>query len=64
MLRTGARLVTLTHDWAIERSTGMDVDGWSERIGMLSEPAGFTAPQVDRGRAEEGRSVVLETTKT
>ncbi|MGA8724784.1 MAG: methyltransferase domain-containing protein [Acidimicrobiales bacterium] len=63
VLRSGARLVSLTHDWAIERSTGRDVDGWSERICMLSEAAGFTAPRVWRGRAEDGRSVAFAATR-
>jgi len=63
VLRSGARLVTLTHDWAIERSTGKDVAGWSERIGMLSEASGFTAPRVWRGQAEDGRSVAFAATR-
>jgi ubiquinone/menaquinone biosynthesis C-methylase UbiE len=63
VLRPGARLVTLTHDWAIERSTGTDVDGWSERIRMLAEASGFTAPRVWRGQAEDERSVAFAATR-
>jgi ubiquinone/menaquinone biosynthesis C-methylase UbiE len=63
VLRSGARLVTLTHDWAIERSTGQDVDTWSERIRALSEASGFTAPRVWRGQAEDGKSIAFAAAK-
>jgi ubiquinone/menaquinone biosynthesis C-methylase UbiE len=63
VLRSGARLVTLTHDWAIERSTGKEVDGWSEWIRVLAESSGFTAPRVWRGKAESGKPVAFVATR-
>ena len=63
VLRSGARLVTLTHDWALERSTDTGVDGWAEQIGALCEVSGFILPKVRRGDAEGGRAVVFEATK-
>jgi ubiquinone/menaquinone biosynthesis C-methylase UbiE len=60
VLRSGARLVTLTHDWAIERSTGTSVASWSEQIRALCGVSGFTTPRVWRGRAEGGKSVAFE----
>ncbi len=63
VLRNRARLVTITHDWAIERSSGTGVDVWSERISELCGPSGFAAPRVWRARAEGGKAVAFEATK-
>jgi ubiquinone/menaquinone biosynthesis C-methylase UbiE len=63
VLRTGARLVTLTHNWAIERSTGKSVDWWCGWVAELSELVGFRAPQVGRAQAEGGKAVVFEATR-
>jgi SAM-dependent methyltransferase len=64
VLRPGARLVTLTHDWAIERSTGRSVDGWLEHVDGEAASVGLTGLRSWRAAAEGGRSVVLELTRT
>jgi ubiquinone/menaquinone biosynthesis C-methylase UbiE len=64
VLRHGARLVTLTHDWAIERSTGQSVDGWLEHVGGLAATVGLRDLRSWRASAEGGRSVALELTRT
>jgi len=63
VLRPGARLVTLTHDWAVERSTGRTPDSWADYIGELGERFGLTELATWRARAEHGRSVVVTLTK-
>jgi ubiquinone/menaquinone biosynthesis C-methylase UbiE len=59
VLRRGAPLLALTHDWAIERSSGLPVDAWSERISVMCGPSGFTGPRVWRARSEGGKSVAF-----
>ena len=64
VLRPGARLVTLTHDWAIERSTGRSVDGWLEHLDDLATTVGLGGLRSWRAAAEGGRSVAVELTRT
>lgn len=64
VLRPGGRLVTLTHDWAIERSTGRTVDGWIEHVDGLAMAAGLGGLRSWRAKAEGGRSVAVELTRT
>lgn len=63
-LRPGARLVTLTHDWAIERSTAQGVDRWLEHLDGLAAPVGLVGLRSWRASAEGGRSVAVELTRT
>ena len=63
VLRPGARLVTLTHDWAIERSTGDSVDGWLEHLNGLAASVGLGGLRSWRASAEGGRSVAVELTR-
>lgn len=59
VLRPGARLVTLTHDWAITRATGQSVDDWLDRLGDVSVRNGFVDPDRWHARAERGRSIAF-----
>lgn len=59
VLRGGARLVTLTHDWAIRRGNGMPVEKWLATIAELLAANGFDELRHWRARAESGRSVAL-----
>jgi len=63
VLRSGGRLVTLTHDWAIERSTGRSPGVWAEWVRELATPLGLTDLECWRARSERGRSVALSLTK-
>ncbi|MCB0998113.1 MAG: methyltransferase domain-containing protein [Acidimicrobiales bacterium] len=63
VLRPGGRLVTLTHDWAIERSTGRSVDSWLEHVDGLAATVGLGSLRSWRARSEGGRSVALELTR-
>jgi SAM-dependent methyltransferase len=63
VLRPGGRLVTLTHDWAIERSTGRAPDAWADWVSTLAAPVGLAEPRCWRAKAEKGRSVALVLTK-
>ena len=63
VLRPGGRLVTLTHDWAIERSTGRSVDSWFEHVDGLAASVGLNGLRSWRARSEGGRSVALELTR-
>lgn len=55
-LRPGARLVTLTHDWA---AAGPDrtVEAWTAEVTEGLAHAGFVDIAAGRGRAEKGRIV-------
>lgn len=64
VLRPGAMLVTLTHDWAIRRSCGVDVDTWVDQTTTLCARHGLTHVDTRRARAEHGRSVVFTACRT
>jgi ubiquinone/menaquinone biosynthesis C-methylase UbiE len=58
VLKPGARLVGLTHDWALERHAG-SVEGWKATATAALDAAGFSQVATFRGRAERGRIVGL-----
>ena len=58
VLKPGARLVGLTHDWALTRHGG-SVEAWTSERQAALEAAGFVEAQAFRGRAEKGRIVAL-----
>lgn len=58
VMKPGARLVGLTHDWALERQAG-SVEAWDAAAKAALEAAGFGAVRSFRGKAEHGRIVVL-----
>ena len=58
VLRPGARLVTLTHDWALEKQAGR-VDAWLESARETLERHGFTEIEHWRAHVERGRSITL-----
>lgn len=63
VLRSGGRLVTLTHDWAIQKSTGRAVDDWLEWLGAICERHALMNGQLWRAHAERGTSVVFTATR-
>jgi ubiquinone/menaquinone biosynthesis C-methylase UbiE len=58
VLKPGARLVSLTHDWALARHAGT-VEAWLEMARRALQAAGFEDVNDARGSAEKGRIVVL-----
>lgn len=58
VLRPGAALVTLTHDWAVARQ-GRTVEGWLADTTAALAAGGFTEVRNWRAKAEDGRSVAL-----
>lgn len=63
VLLPGGNLVTLTHDWAIERSSEMTVSDWIASIEAAAAPVGLVGLRTWRARAERGRSVVVTMTR-
>jgi SAM-dependent methyltransferase len=63
VLRAGGRLVALTHDWALRRSTGRDPQEWFSWVSDIGSRYGLVEAQMRRSRAEGGKSVVFEATK-
>jgi ubiquinone/menaquinone biosynthesis C-methylase UbiE len=59
VLRPGARLVSVTHDWAMARHAG-SVERWLAQTIAAFEAAGFTDARSEQARAEKGRAIVLE----
>lgn len=57
-LKPGARLVSLTHDWAILRHAPA-IEAWTGGVLAALAAAGFVEGRSFLGRAEQGRSVVL-----
>ncbi|HEY1749987.1 MAG TPA: methyltransferase domain-containing protein [Caulobacteraceae bacterium] len=58
VLKPGARLVGLTHDWALAGRAG-SVGAWNAMAGAALETAGFVEIAAFRGRAERGKIVGL-----
>jgi len=56
VLRPGGRLVTLTHDWAMEHHAG-SVDGWLDRAQRVCERHGLDACRSWRGTSERGKEI-------
>jgi ubiquinone/menaquinone biosynthesis C-methylase UbiE len=63
VLRPGSRFVTLTHDWAIERSTGRTVEAWAQWVEQHACEVGLGRMRCWRAAAEAGRSVAMTLTK-
>jgi SAM-dependent methyltransferase len=59
VMRPGARLVSYTHDWAIERFGGIAVDAWAERTAGICARHGLVEPRHWNGRAEDGGIVAF-----
>jgi ubiquinone/menaquinone biosynthesis C-methylase UbiE len=59
VLRPQKRFVSFTHDWAIERFSGTDIDEWARRTTAEFEKNGLTDPRMWPGRAEDGKIVAF-----
>jgi SAM-dependent methyltransferase len=59
VLRPGGRLVSFTHDWAIRRSTGMDIEDWARHAAVTFREHGLTEARWWRGKSESGKSVAF-----
>jgi SAM-dependent methyltransferase len=62
-LRPGGELVALTHDWAIERSSGLTVPAWIAALEGAARAVGLGGMRTWRARAERGRSVAVTMTR-
>lgn len=58
VLKPGALLVSLTHDWAAARHAG-SAEAWTDRTLAALAAAGFEDGQAFPARAEAGRSIAL-----
>jgi ubiquinone/menaquinone biosynthesis C-methylase UbiE len=58
VMRRDARLVTLTHDWAMARHAG-SVENWVARVSLAFQGAGFGEIQSFAASAEKGHSIAL-----
>ncbi len=58
VLKPGASLVSLTHDWALERRSG-SVSAWLAMARQALEAAGFGEVRSSPAKAERGRAVAL-----
>jgi ubiquinone/menaquinone biosynthesis C-methylase UbiE len=56
VLRPGARVVSLTHEWAIRRNA-RSIDDWLDTVGAVLRGQGFVDINRGRGRAESGTIV-------
>jgi ubiquinone/menaquinone biosynthesis C-methylase UbiE len=63
VLKPGARLVSLTHDWALARHGG-SADAWLAEARAALKSARFVEVRDFRGRAEKGRIVALTTRRS
>jgi ubiquinone/menaquinone biosynthesis C-methylase UbiE len=59
VMRPGSRLVSYTHDWAIERFGGRPVDEWAPPTAAICERYGLVDAQHWFGRAEDGKIVAF-----
>ncbi|MEO1064697.1 MAG: class I SAM-dependent methyltransferase [Actinomycetota bacterium] len=57
VLGPGASLVSITHPWAIERSTGLTPGEWIERASTIVRESGFVGPERFASRADDGTAV-------
>ena len=58
VLRPGARLVSLTHDWAARKHAG-SVEAWVAQVTAALVGAGFTAIENGPGQADKGKILRL-----
>ena len=63
VLRPGGRLVAVTHDWALKKSTGREPEAWFKWVAQVGDSCGLIQPRMWRARAEEGRAVAFEATR-
>jgi arsenite methyltransferase len=59
LLRPGAHLVTITHDWAMAKHAG-SVAAFVARLGEALTGAGFAQVESRQGNAEKGKAVIIE----
>jgi SAM-dependent methyltransferase len=59
VLRPGGRLISYTHDWAIRRSSGLDVDDWAAQTAASCRQCGLAEPRWWRARADRGSSIAF-----
>jgi SAM-dependent methyltransferase len=59
VLRPGGRLISYTHDWAIRRSSGLDVDDWAAQAAALCRQCGLAEPRWWRAKADRGSSIAF-----
>lgn len=58
VLKPGARLVSLTHDWAAAKHAG-SVEAWTCAVLAALANAGFIEGRAAAGKAEKGRAIAL-----
>lgn len=58
ILRPGARLVSITHDWVLRRRAG-SVDDWVAEAREAFSACGFVDIEAAAARAEKGRAIAL-----
>ena len=59
VMKPGARLVSYTHDWAIEMFGGGPVDAWAERVSSVCSRRGLVEARHWYGTAEDGKIVAF-----
>jgi SAM-dependent methyltransferase len=59
VMKPGARLVSYTHDWALEMFGGGPVDAWAERAARVCARHGLVDARHWHGSAEEGKIVAF-----
>jgi ubiquinone/menaquinone biosynthesis C-methylase UbiE len=63
VLRPGGRLVSLTHDWALRKSTGREPPEWFLWVSGIARRHGLIEARMWPARAEDGKSMAFEATK-
>ena len=63
VLHRSAKLVTITHDWAVQRSTGRKVEDWFDWIESLALAHGFVEVTMQHAAADKGTAVVVSFTR-
>ncbi len=59
VMRPGSRLVSFTHDWAIERFGSTKLDVWASRTAAVCERHGLVDAKHRYGKAENGKIVAF-----
>jgi len=59
VLRPGGRLISYTHDWAIRRSSGLDVEDWAAQTAVSCRQSGLAEPRWWRAKADRGSSIAF-----
>lgn len=63
VMKSGAALVSLTHDWAAAMHAA-SAEAWTAQTSQALIEAGFGDVQVSRGKAEGGRAIALVAIRT